>query len=496
MAAVAVPFLLVQFPPITDLPQHTAQIRLLGEALRSPGAPYAVQWLTPYGLSYTLLGALWLLAGPVLAGRLAFLALALLWVAAVHALAAWRDRPASHAVLASVLVFQAALYWGFFNFLFGWPLFVLWFLANDAQDPPTRGRTLCWGVLSALLYFGHALWFAFAMVVQTLEGWRTRQPWRTQFLRLAAVAPVLALAAWWFHSIQGRGFESGTVWDITPWQRLGPAALVNGFLGGLRGRGEAVVLLVLGAWSAAALLGARRELRRSVDARRELRRSVDARLLVVAALGFVLYVLLPYKFQNTIRFGDRWLPVAAVAFLLALPAPRWSPKLQHALAIVLLVGFSALTSAYWMAFDSVEMSGMEEALQALPEAPRVIGLDYVFNSKLIENHPFLQAYAYAQVRRGGSINFSFADFAPSLVVYRPPREMPWTLGLEWVPLRVRRSDFQYFDFALVHGEEAVHRHFAEGVGLVPMTTTGLWRLYRIPHPLPPGTGSAPLFASQ
>ncbi len=74
----AIPFLLVKFPPITDLPQHAAQVRLFGEALNQPDSPYRIRWITPYSLVYAVLGASWLAFGPENAGRLAMLFIALL----------------------------------------------------------------------------------------------------------------------------------------------------------------------------------------------------------------------------------------------------------------------------------------------------------------------------------------------------------------------------------------------------------------------------------
>jgi hypothetical protein len=78
---VALPFLAVTFPPITDLPQHVAQVRLLFDALGDPGSPYRVQWLTPYSLVYGVLALAWVLvepiAGGVAAGRLGMLVVAL-----------------------------------------------------------------------------------------------------------------------------------------------------------------------------------------------------------------------------------------------------------------------------------------------------------------------------------------------------------------------------------------------------------------------------------
>src|SRR5262245_48052314 len=91
-ACVALPFLVVRFPPITDLPQHVAQVRLLVETVGHPDSPYTIQWFTPYALVYSLLGAAWAVVGPLHAGRVAMLAIGFLWVTAIHLLAASRGR--------------------------------------------------------------------------------------------------------------------------------------------------------------------------------------------------------------------------------------------------------------------------------------------------------------------------------------------------------------------------------------------------------------------
>src|SRR4030042_6178423 len=89
----ALPFLVVKFPPITDLPQHAAQVGLFGEAINQPDSPYRIQWMTPYSLVYTVLGASWLVFGPENAGRIGMLIIALLWSAMLHLLAARLKRP-------------------------------------------------------------------------------------------------------------------------------------------------------------------------------------------------------------------------------------------------------------------------------------------------------------------------------------------------------------------------------------------------------------------
>src|SRR5215813_10159706 len=72
----AVPFVSVRFPPITDLPQHLAQIRLLHDAVANPDSVYRIQWLTPYILSYVPLTLAWQLAPSESAGRIAMISLA------------------------------------------------------------------------------------------------------------------------------------------------------------------------------------------------------------------------------------------------------------------------------------------------------------------------------------------------------------------------------------------------------------------------------------
>ena len=479
LLAVAVPFLLVRFPPITDLPQHTAQIRLLLDVLRDPGSPYAIQWLTPYGLSYVLLGAAWALAGAANAGRLAFLLLALLWVAAVHALAAGSRRPESQPVLASILVFNHTLYWGFFSFLFGWPVFVLWLHATEPRAVLSLRRSFALAGLAFVLYLTHALWFAFAALWLVVDGLRARLPLRSQLARGATLLPAGALAMWWFVNLQGRGFETGTFWGSSL-ERLSPATLTNSILGGVTGTLEPIALAFLLGWCALA----------TVQAWSKWRESTDGRLLSLAMMCVVLYIVLPVKFQNTLQFGARWMPYAAVALLLALPAPRFSPLARRVAALLLLTTVCMVTSVYWRTFERVDMAGFEEALEGLPQSPSVIGLSYFEQSPLFKGLPFLQEVAYAQVHHGGTLSFSFADYAPSLVVYQPPRQAGWTPGLRWVPQSVRRSDFAFFDFALINGGEAVHRRFFESVGLVPLTTSGPWRLYRVPHPLVPAPAVA------
>jgi hypothetical protein len=189
--------------------------------------------------------------------------------------------------------------------------------------------------------------------------------------------------------------------------------------------------------------------------------------------------------MNTIQFAARWLPVAMIAGVLAVPAPTALRRLHVPLAAALLGTFCLTTAMAWQRFERDELSGLQESLAALPSSSRVIGLDFVKESKVVKGRPFLQTFAYAQVVRGGALNFSFAGFAPSPVVYRQRKAQPWTPNLVWFAERVQKSDLGYFDYALLNGPDPVHAAFAAEASLAPRTSSGRWRLYQVveSHPV-------------
>ncbi|HEX2165198.1 MAG TPA: hypothetical protein VHM02_14735, partial [Thermoanaerobaculia bacterium] len=129
----------------------------------------------------------------------------------------------------------------------------------------------------------------------------------------------------------------------------------------------------------------------------------------------------------------------------------------------------------------VELAGLPAALAALPPEPRLLGLDYRRKSPLLDNPPFLQLFAWGQVLRGGTLNFSFAEFPPSLVVLRDGRR-PWSGGLEWYPARLRPDDLRWFDHALVNAPPDLHDRIAADPAMTPLTGGGPWRLYRVEPP--------------
>ena len=206
---------------------------------------------------------------------------------------------------------------------------------------------------------------------------------------------------------------------------------------------------------------------------------MDKDLLFAAFLFLGIAWLAPDKYMNTIHFASRWMPCGLILLLLAAPTPFAKAAQGRLAAFGLLAAFTISTGLVWLRWESAEMSGLKEALSAVPSAPRVLGLDFVKESAFIKGRPFLQTVAYTQALKGGEINFSFAEHASGIVAYRERRRAPWTQGLDWFAERAKRSDFRYFDHILVNGDSGIHKAMAGMKELEALTLEGRWRLYRI-----------------
>jgi hypothetical protein len=465
----AIPFLLVRFPPITDLPQHAAQIRLFSEAISQPDSPYKIQWITPYSLVYSVLGLNWAILGPENAGRFGMLFIALVWIALLHLLSARLKRPPLAAAFASLLFFGHIMYWGFYQFAFGWPVFISFLLLLRVEFKSRGKEFLAFSGAWLVLYFTHILWFFVAVAWLGITHLFLRRDIKTLLCRAAGTLPFFALAAAWYPRLAAYGFRSQTIWASVPFERLLPSWLVDASFGGLKGPLEPLFFGLIIVWILLAWL----------PNRREFRAQCDRNLLLLSAFLFFLAIILPDKHTNTIRFCQRWVPPALAFLLLGLPEIRIKKSVLALSALAGLVAFFALTSLNWVAFEKNELSGLTGSLEALPQNPRVIGLSYLKESAIIRGRPFIQVFSYAQVYRGGELNFSFADFGPSLVIYREPRRLEWTSGLEWFPERAKKSDLMFFDYAIVSGNETVHEAVRQEDALKPVTTAGRWRLYKV-----------------
>ncbi|MEJ2628649.1 MAG: hypothetical protein P8078_08855 [bacterium] len=154
-------------------------------------------------------------------------------------------------------------------------------------------------------------------------------------------------------------------------------------------------------------------------------------------------------------------------------------RILYIITLFLLTLFLISTTLSWYDYQKEELSGLSESLKALPENQRVLGLDFIKDSRYLKGRPFLQLFAYTQVLKGADINFSFARHASGIIQFKKPRAIPWTPGLEWFAERVKKQDFLYFDYVLINGNEDIHLLSISMDYLEPVTLQGRWRLYKV-----------------
>jgi hypothetical protein len=337
--------------------------------------------------------------------------------------------------------------------------------------------------LAALLYATHALWFAMALLWFGVMAWGLRRPWRTVLheglwlLPLAALVPLMY--SWIGRATTLVGHK--TVWRVPVVGRLFTPWLPESVYGGLSGPVEPLALAGVGLWLVAGL----------VRHRRQWRSASDPVWLLAGGLCLAAGLLLPYQYQYTIEFAERWMPAAVTCLLLGAPAldvpppgsdTRSVPGWPRAVATAGCVVFCGWTALVWQAFQRDYLPGLPEALAALPSQPRVVGLDFVKKIPGFRRRPLMQMPAYAQVLHGGAYSLSFAKFPQSFVRYETDAVVRWTDGLEWSPERLTERDLDYFDFVLAVGNRRAHERLqTKFPQLQPVTGDDHtpWRLYRI-----------------
>ena len=469
---VAIPFFAVTIPPITDLPQQTAQVRLLLETLAGGDGPYRVQWLNPNKLGYVPLLLTWLVTPGVAAARLGVLLIGLAWVATLHFLARATGRPPAAAALATVFFFNHLMYWGLLNFLAGLPIFALWFILLDRLETENIGWRDGLKLLTTavLLYSAHILWLAAGLTWLVIGGLFARLSWVALVRRLLWTLPILGVVAAWYPQLERSGFVSETTWGRSPLGRLHPEWLLNSALGGLEGSVEPTLAMVVLGWLLLGLIQTRGS-------------GVHRGLLLAAAMLTTVALCLPAVTQSTIFFASRWLPMGVVLLILALPQPKLRPALKVMVPYVILASLTTAAASSWIAFENEELDGLHESLAAVPPDERLLGLEFVRLSEHIKGFPFYHLYAYAQVLHGNELARSFANFGSSLVVFRDmPRIFPWTDGLDWLARKVRKSDMDHFGYVLIFGRPDAHTPFLADERLTPVTADRPWRLYRVSPP--------------
>jgi hypothetical protein len=483
----AIPILVVRYPPMGDLAMHEGTIAVMRH-LHDPS------WVPP-GLYYVvapqanqLFPLVALALSFVLPTSLACKLLVATIVAAIPPLTARLLARVGRSRWLALLLGPIACGW-----MFRWGLvanlagFALLLLALPELERlarrPRRGALLRTAACAVAVFFAHessALIFA---AIATMFALVHSSTWRALFTRLAPVAVTAALCVvqWRVgqHLVGANMRAIGSDFGADPLDRL--AILPGAVFGGMSaGR----IALIGSAWVAAlvssGLLGRGRHMP-SLPLRAAL---WQHRYPVLAAALLVLYLVFPMSLGGTTLLAHRFLPPACACLVVACASSRpdrGTPRLTVALAITTPLVMLGVEMHAFLASDA-EYRALDALIALIPRNTAVAQLDLTPRAA---GHvaPVPGPAGRVLAERGGRMLFAMTD--------KPPNPLYVTPGLAWdepverlvaTPYAFMPAyDLTRFSFVLERNDSrparaAVARALAPEAELV--AESGPWTLFR------------------
>jgi hypothetical protein len=486
--ALAIPILVVRYPPMGDLAMHEALVAILRHRGDPSWAPpglyyvvapqanqlfpwlaYALSFLVPTDWACKLVVALTVFAAPPAAARL---------LVRLH-------RSPWLSLLVGPVACGWMFRWGLVANLTGFTvlLFALPSLERLARRP-SRGALGACLLAAVVLFFAHeSSAVLFGVVAGTFALVRGRSP-AGLLVRLAPALAVVALAvaeARIGAAISGAHMQAiGTYYGEDPGERL--AILPGAVFGGM---GAERLAFVGGVWVLALVAsGARGWTWGSLPTRVALWRG---RYAVLAALFFLLYLTFPMAITGNTLLAHRFLPGACACLVVACAGRGRSwPAIVLAVAAPL-----AMLAAEGRDFARADESyrALDRLIALVPENVAVAQLDLTPRAP---GHvaPVPGAASRVQAERGGRMLFAMTDIAPNPVYV--PRALQWNEPVERLvatPFAFTPAlDLTRFSYLLVYNEAAAARPLV-AQALAPeaerLGSEGPWDLFRSRLPTEP-----------
>jgi hypothetical protein len=436
------PLWAVERPPIQDLPQHLAAVRVLHD-YADPGLRFSeffdvalsrTQYLTYY-LAVHLLAYPF---GVVLANKLLLSAAMIGTPYAMRALLAAAGRDERGSLFVFPLTYNAHLVLGFLNFVTAIPL-----------------------ALAIVIFYTHVVpfgLFALGAVMLAID-----QSWRASLSRLLTLLPAaIAAVVWAGSSPAGQSVLMAA--GVTPATARGPQyqawgealrAAPDWLTDVLHSHSDDRRLVLWGVLVLCTLVVSVRSGQTHPEhADDALRERLARRVALLCPIAVLAYFIAPASYDWIWPINARFPLLAALFAIVILPSSRSIAQaaIYAGVAAMSLVGFVDVLDAF-RRFERREVLALGEAIESIPRGSKVAGLIYDRQSKIVKFSPFIHAAAWYQVERGGAVMFTFADFPQSPVVFkadnRPPRVPPrW----EWLPQNVNLGrDLDWYDYVLVRG---------------------------------------------
>jgi len=195
------PLWIPAYPPMTDLPQHAAQVTLLRQ-MHDPHFAFAnqfeVNWFTPYLVGYFPIYLLSPWLGIVLACKLV-ICLGLAAFPLSTALVMTETGTDRYWSLLSIpAMYGFSYYWGFLNFIVAAPIGMCFFwIVMRSVRHESRWNAVSLALLLNLLFFCHALICAFFLVISVGYIFCEVKPARSALTKSLPLLSVIPTALMW-----------------------------------------------------------------------------------------------------------------------------------------------------------------------------------------------------------------------------------------------------------------------------------------------------------
>jgi len=431
---VALAFLACPYPPMIDYPQHVAMGALLHDLWT--GAPYATDLYKTSPFTYnagieTSIGLLSFLMSPELAGRVILAVHVLVFAAAALSVCHYANRPRWYALLAVPLLYNHITGWGFSNFVVALPLMILaavgWMRIVDGDRAKWRAASVL--AASLIVAYTHVLVMLSLCVIVAVVSLEVLLKRGDRLLdrvvRLLVPGAILvpsvgySMGAWFWARA-----TSTTVWehswaegqDDPLWSKL-RHILFNTTGNFADGSDQHLVALAF-------VLGAALWLGEGED-------KPHPRMRRLALVFFGLYALIPKVFIATFHIYQRFLPLAAVFAIAAIPVVRggWSRTMSVVVAVVALV---TGTNVLYRFLTIPEMGDAMAIIDDAPAGKSLAGVMYDVKVPTLNRELWVHLPALYQVRKQGVLAYSFLRNESVPVHYLPGKEPPRPPGgFEW-----------------------------------------------------------------
>lgn len=445
-------------PPLTDLPQHAAQVALLKDIFFGQSQwrmLFDINWFTPYLLSYALatLLALWM---PVVMAFQILLSLGYLAFVCMCIKLRLHFKVDSRLDWLFILPFFGFAYqWGFVSFILSAPI-ALWFIlfADRYAQQPSHSAAIKLFFVGFLLLESHGLMFLFAVGIGGLLLITHSKNVR---LFIHSLAPYLALGLMFIaiflinlHLNSTLGLTEYTLnpqhqnvhwWDFIPkftselMPRLSQSLLYT-FVPNEQGFNSmlhlpALIVLLTSPW----LLGLR-----------ITQNHLASKLVFITTLG--IFVFVPDYILGTAyvyqRFAIFIIPSYAFLFTQNTSHTHHSGKpnsIHHIVMILLpLTCWTVLGFNTYNAFNfRQESKSIDDVIAKLAPNQKALALVFDYDSVANNHSNAYSNYAsWYQAEKHGLVDFNFAYFAPMVVRFKPDH-------LSAIPDELNPYEFDWID---------------------------------------------------